>query len=758
MKKKGFIILPMFMFGSMLMLLARIYTTLKIRKSRFLAFSGLVFLTFFGTGAAHAATYTSPSDSNRTYYITVQPGIHTFIVTGISSERYTEWYVNGSFTGDTDHSWFGNGYSDPQFSYSFSSGTTQIEARVYDGDWNYLEYHRWQCTVSLPDLVVSYVQPHIPPSGGKYYVGDSIDWEVRVQNTGDGDADYSYVGYYLGSSPSDISHQINEDSTSPLASGQWEIDQDMYEFQLSDVGYPLYLICKADRTNRVDEENENNNTNYYGPFEIASSCPSAPTGVSASDGTYPDKVRITWNLSSGATYYQVWRGIEDLPFMATKIADFIPNSPYDDYTIPPGTPYFYWVKAADSACGPSEFSSSDSGYTSCSVPSTPAGVSASDGTICNQIYITWNPSSGVDEYRVYRDGSPESDWQSGTNYTDGPGDCSTHTYQVEAQNSCGSSGLGSGDTGHAMCAPVITLDPVQYPDPVCDGNDVTFTVVATGDSLHYQWKVDGVNIGFDNPSYLWEGVSFSDDGTQVVCEVWNDCDIVNSNATTLNVDNCVGPIAHQCDSDSDWRILISEITLYGFYWQTGQDWPVGPNPIPIDYVTNAGYLWTVGECYDYNDLETPPHCWQPFSCGISSGDPVSWNFNPSNYTAESHVEISIEITPNPETLVYAVEDSPATGWMVDSINESGIWDDINKKVTWGPFLDANVRTLTYNATPPAGETGVKTFSGTASFDGSNEPFFRNIFEECPLGNLDDDCGVNFIDFSIFANHWLEGVK
>jgi len=37
----------------------------------------------------------------------------------------------------------------------------------------------------------------------------------------------------------------------------------------------------------------------------------------------------------------------------------------------------------------------------------------------------------------------------------------------------------------------------------------------------------------------------------------------------------------------------------------------------------------------------------------------------------------------------------------------------------GSFFDANSRTLTYQATPPASETGVKTFAGVGSFDGTS---------------------------------------
>jgi hypothetical protein len=56
---------------------------------------------------------------------------------------------------------------------------------------------------------------------------------------------------------------------------------------------------------------------------------------------------------------------------------------------------------------------------------------------------------------------------------------------------------------------------------------------------------------------------------------------------------------------------------------------------------------------------------------------------------------------------------------VSNISDSGQWDSVNLKIKWGPFFDATVRVLKYNATPPAGQTGVKFFDGMASFDGNN---------------------------------------
>lgn len=40
--------------------------------------------------------------------------------------------------------------------------------------------------------------------------------------------------------------------------------------------------------------------------------PAAPTNVAASDGTYTDKVTVTWTKSDGATQYHVWRDATDL--------------------------------------------------------------------------------------------------------------------------------------------------------------------------------------------------------------------------------------------------------------------------------------------------------------------------------------------------------------------------------------------------------------------------------------------------------------
>lgn len=92
--------------------------------------------------------------------------------------------------------------------------------------------------------------------------------------------------------------------------------------------------------------------------------PNTPQGVAATDGTYSDRVRVTWSGVSGATYYRVYRGVTFWPTEATPISSWQTGLSYDDYSATPGQTYYYWVTAATNATGAYEswYSSSDTGY------------------------------------------------------------------------------------------------------------------------------------------------------------------------------------------------------------------------------------------------------------------------------------------------------------------------------------------------------------------------------------------------------------
>ncbi len=86
-----------------------------------------------------------------------------------------------------------------------------------------------------------------------------------------------------------------------------------------------------------------------------------PTGVSASDGVYTNKVRIAWTPAANAVSYTVYRNTQAADSGAAAIGNTV-TIPYDDTSAAPGTTYYYWVKGLDAQGAESGFSLPDSGW------------------------------------------------------------------------------------------------------------------------------------------------------------------------------------------------------------------------------------------------------------------------------------------------------------------------------------------------------------------------------------------------------------
>jgi subtilisin family serine protease len=141
--------------------------------------------------------------------------------------------------------------------------------------------------------------------------------------------------------------------------------------------------------------------------------PSNPLNISASDGEYVDKVRISWLSSENTTYYQVFRSYRNDSTSATQVGSIDhPSLLYDDTSADPGVKYYYWVKACN-GFNCSDFSASDSGWrgTGTSTPLAPTGVTASDGEFENKVRITWYEVGGANYYQMFRNeiNNPNSD-------------------------------------------------------------------------------------------------------------------------------------------------------------------------------------------------------------------------------------------------------------------------------------------------------------------------------------------------------------
>ena len=94
--------------------------------------------------------------------------------------------------------------------------------------------------------------------------------------------------------------------------------------------------------------------------------PLSPTGLSATDGAYTNKVRLTWNTSTGANRYEIYRNTSNSHTGETLLTGSQTSTSYDDYGVTQDVPYYYWVKACNSA-GCSDYSSVESGYSTSEV-------------------------------------------------------------------------------------------------------------------------------------------------------------------------------------------------------------------------------------------------------------------------------------------------------------------------------------------------------------------------------------------------------
>lgn len=91
----------------------------------------------------------------------------------------------------------------------------------------------------------------------------------------------------------------------------------------------------------------------------AGTVPSAPTGVSASDSDYANKVGVMWDTMRGATTYRIFRNTVNNSGSATEVGQSASNQ-FLDTTATPGQTYFYWVRAENGG-GNSPMSNSDQG-------------------------------------------------------------------------------------------------------------------------------------------------------------------------------------------------------------------------------------------------------------------------------------------------------------------------------------------------------------------------------------------------------------
>jgi hypothetical protein len=122
--------------------------------------------------------------------------------------------------------------------------------------------------------------------------------------------------------------------------------------------------------------------------------PAAPE-VTATQGTAPHHVALTWAAVSGASSYQVFRSTVDNFAVANKISGGVTADFFNDTTASPGVVHYYWVRARNSiGFGPA--SAAATGY----IPLQAPVVSVTDEP--HHVTLTWAAVTNATSYQVWR--------------------------------------------------------------------------------------------------------------------------------------------------------------------------------------------------------------------------------------------------------------------------------------------------------------------------------------------------------------------
>ena len=147
-------------------------------------------------------------------------------------------------------------------------------------------------------------------------------------------------------------------------------------------------------------------TSAFTTYDKGYRSPAAPSTVTATDGTYSDKIQIKCSSVSGATSFKLYRAATNDFSSAILIGSLTTSTrSYDDKTASLITEYFYWVRAICSGGDGLVTTVADRGYRA---GSAPASVTATDGSFTSKVRITWTAVTSALRYDIFRGVSESS--------------------------------------------------------------------------------------------------------------------------------------------------------------------------------------------------------------------------------------------------------------------------------------------------------------------------------------------------------------
>jgi len=176
--------------------------------------------------------------------------------------------------------------------------------------------------------------------------------------------------------------------------------------------------------------------------------PPTPTGFAVTAAS-SFQISLSWNASTGATGYKIYKGGSLLKSVTITSAS--------DTGLSPSTNYCYTVSANNSA-GESTQTSQVCATTQApplSPPSTPTGFAVTAAS-SSEINLSWNASTGATGYKIYKGGAYLKSVTTTSASDAGLSPATNYCYTVSANNSAGESTQTSQACAITLGAPITT--------------------------------------------------------------------------------------------------------------------------------------------------------------------------------------------------------------------------------------------------------------------------------------------------------------
>ena len=309
---------------------------------------------------------------------------------------------------------------------------------------------------------------NVAATNGTYYTQTRITWTAAV-----------------GATAYDVYRNTTDSAGTAVKLNPADILTTTFDDRTGEVQRVYYYWVKA--KNAYGEGPFSSSNSGYRKFMVV-------TGVSASDGTYSDRVRVTWTVPvEGATGYNIYRDTTStfptgaLPLNPTPVS----GPPYDDFTAVLNQKYYYWVKAVN-AYGASGKSSNNTGYAA--IPPPPAPVAYPAWTSTGSYTVSCGSVSGTTAYVFERSADGGTTWtqvRSGTatSFTDSVPNGS-YRYRAKAIKGSAVSPWAMGDHDCVVYKNLVAPSTVQAVRP------------GTSALVYVSWK--DTNTGEDGYVVEWK--------------------------------------------------------------------------------------------------------------------------------------------------------------------------------------------------------------------------------------------------------------